>query len=62
LQNGTPAGPTTKVEADANVGANFTFNIIGFANQNDTFQLYCQNNSGANDILVNNLQLAGVES
>jgi len=62
LQNGTPAGPTTKVEADANVGANFTFNIIGFANKNDNFQLYCQNNSGANDILVNNLQLAGVES
>jgi len=62
LQNGTPAGPTSKVEADANVGANFTFNVIGFANQNDTFQLYCQNNSGANDILVNNLQLAGVES
>ena len=62
LQNGTPAGPTSKVEADSGVGTNFTFNVIGFADQNDTFQLYCQNNSGANDILVNNLQLAGVES
>ena len=62
FRNGAPTGPTTKVEADSGVGSNFTFNIIGFADQGDTFQLYCQNNTGANDILVSNLQLAGVES
>jgi hypothetical protein len=62
LRNGAPAGATSKVEADSGVGSNFTFNIIGFADQGDTFQLYCQNNTGANDILVTNLQLAGVES
>jgi hypothetical protein len=62
FRNGVPTGPTSKIEADSGVATNFTFNIIGFAEQNDTFQLYCQNKSGTSDILVSNLQLAGVES
>jgi hypothetical protein len=62
LRNGTPSGPTTKVEADSGVPANASLNIIGFADQSDTFQLYIQNDTGANDILVNNIQLAGVEA
>jgi hypothetical protein len=62
FRNGTPEGPTTKIEADSAVPAVFSFNVVGFADQNDTFQLYVQNNTAANDILVNNLQLAGVEA
>lgn len=62
LRNGTPSGPTTKVEADSAVPANASFNVVGFADQGDTFQLYIQNNSGTNNILVNNIQLAGVEA
>jgi len=62
LRNGAPSGPTTKVEADSAVPANASFNVIGFADQSDTFQLYIQNDTGANDILVNNIQLAGVEA
>ena len=62
LQNGVPAGPTAKLQADSGVPAGFSFNVIGFAVQNDTFQLYVQNNTGTNNILLNNLQLAGVEA
>jgi hypothetical protein len=62
FRNGVPSGPTTKVEADSAVPANASLNIIGFADQGDTFQLYIQNDTGANDILVNNIQLAGVEA
>jgi len=62
FRNGAPSGPTTKVEADSAVPANASFNIVGFADQGDTFQLYIQNDTGANDILVNNIQLAGVEA
>ena len=62
LQNGVPTGPTAKLQADSAVPAVFSFNVVGFAVQNDTFQLYVQNNTGANDILLNNLQLAGVEA
>jgi len=61
LQNGVPAGPTAKLQADSGVPAGFSYNVIGFATQGDTFQLYVQNDSGSNDILLNNLQLAGVE-
>jgi hypothetical protein len=39
----------------------FSFNVIGFADQFDTFQVYVQNDTGTNDILVSNLSLAGVE-
>jgi hypothetical protein len=61
LVNGVPSGPTAKLQADSGVPAAFSYNVIGFANQLDTFQLYVQNDTGANDILLNNLQLAGVE-
>ena len=61
LTNGVPAGPTAKLQADSGVPTTFTYNVIGFAQQTDTFQLYIQNDTGANDILLNNLQLAGVE-
>jgi hypothetical protein len=62
FRNGVPSGPTTKVQADNAVPANAGFNVIGFADQGDTFQLYVQNDSGTSDILVNNIQLAGVEA
>jgi hypothetical protein len=62
FRNGVPSGPTTKVQADNAVPANAGFNVIGFADQGDTFQLYIQNDSGTSDILVNNIQLAGVEA
>ena len=61
LANGVPTGPTAKLQADSGVPIAFSYNVIGFANQLDTFQLYVQNDTGANDILLNNLQLAGVE-
>jgi hypothetical protein len=61
LINGVAAGPTAKLQADSGVPTAFTYNVIGFAQQTDTFQLYIQNDTGANDILLNNLQLAGVE-
>ena len=61
FRNGAPSGPTTKLEADAGVPQGFSFNVIGFAEEFDTFQVYVQNDSGANDILVSNLSLAGVE-
>ena len=62
LVNGVPSGPTAKLQADSGVPTAFSYNVIGFANQLDTFQLYVQNDTGANDILLNNLQLAGVEA
>jgi hypothetical protein len=62
LRNGVPDGPTAKLQADSAVPATFSYNVIGFAVQNDTFQVYVQNNTGTNDILLNNLQLAGVEA
>ena len=62
LVNGAPFGPTAKLQADSGVPTAFSYNVIGFANQFDTFQLYVQNDTGANDILFNNLQLSGVEA
>jgi hypothetical protein len=61
LQNGVATGPTAKIQADNGVPTAFSYNVIGFATLGDTFQLYVQNDTGANDILLNNLQLAGVE-
>jgi hypothetical protein len=61
LANGVPTGATAKIQADNGVPTAFSYNVIGFATQGNTFQLYVQNDTGANDILLNNLQLAGVE-
>ncbi len=62
LKNGTPSGPTTKIVIDRNDPINASLNIVGFADQGDTFQLYIQNDSSTDDLLVNNIQLAGVEA
>jgi hypothetical protein len=61
LANGVSTGSTAKIQADNGVPTAFSYNVIGFATQGDTFQLYVQNDTGANDILLNNLLLAGVE-
>ncbi|GAG36976.1 unnamed protein product, partial [marine sediment metagenome] len=62
LKNGTPSGPTTKIVIDRNDPINASLNIVGFADQGDNFQLYIQNDSSTDDLLVNNIQLAGVEA
>ena len=49
------------IELDLNVFQNTSLNCLGFASQNDIYQLYVQNNTGANDVLVSDVVFTGFQ-